>query len=140
LVGLAGNSNLAEIKLSIKQICEKVINEINEGRQSFKKNVIKDSIQYVREHYTDPDAGIEAVCKKMHISPSYFCSLFKKEMSDTFSNYLHLYRMQAAKELLRTTELKLSDVAERIGYTDPNYFSFSFKKTFGVSPREYRAL
>jgi two-component system response regulator YesN len=140
LIGLAGNSNLAEIKLWVKRICEKVINEVNEGRQSFKKNVIKDSKQYIREHYADPDAGIETVCRQMHISQSYFCSIFKKEMNDTFSNYLHVYRMQAAKELLRTTDLKLSDVAERIGYTDPNYFSFSFKKTFGISPREYRAL
>jgi two-component system response regulator YesN len=58
LMYLAGNSNLAEIKLWVRQICEKVINEINDSRQNFKKKVIKDSIQYVREHYADPNAGI----------------------------------------------------------------------------------
>jgi two-component system response regulator YesN len=137
---LLGSPNLSEMKQWVSQTCEMVIREINSSRKNFKKKLIIDSLQYVSEHYTDPETSIETVCKYIHISPSYFCSIFKKEMSDTFNNYLHLFRMQAAKELLRTTDLKLCEVAERIGYSDPNYFSFSFKKTFGMSPREYRLM
>jgi two-component system response regulator YesN len=140
LINLLGSPNLAEMKLWVRQACEKTIDEIDSSRQNSKKKIINDSLQYVREHYADPDTGIETVCGHVHISSSYFCSLFKKEMNDTFNNYLYAFRMRAAKELLRTTDLKLSEISERIGYTDPNYFSFSFKKTFGMSPREYRAM
>jgi two-component system response regulator YesN len=46
--------------------------------------------------------------------------------------------MDAAKDLLRSTDLKAFEVAEKVGYSDPNYFSFSFRKQVGISPKEYR--
>ncbi|MNI91371.1 HTH-type transcriptional regulator YesS [compost metagenome] len=57
----------------------------------------------------------------------------------TFVAYLLHIRMEAAKELLRTTDLKAFEIAEKVGYQEPNYFSFSFKKHVGVSPKEYRS-
>ncbi|MNY73845.1 HTH-type transcriptional activator RhaS [compost metagenome] len=56
----------------------------------------------------------------------------------TFVNYLNHIRMEAAKELLRTTDMKALEIAERVGYSDANYFSFAFRKYVGVSPKEYR--
>ena len=57
----------------------------------------------------------------------------------TYVQYLMQLRMETAKELLRSTDLKAFEIAERVGFADPNYFSFSFKKQVGVSPKEYRA-
>ncbi|WP_342772925.1 helix-turn-helix transcriptional regulator [Paenibacillus lentus] len=59
-------------------------------------------------------------------------------MKTTFVNYLLGVRMEAAQYLLRNTELKAFEIAERIGFADPNYFSFCFRKKFGISPKEYR--
>ncbi|MNJ81623.1 HTH-type transcriptional activator RhaS [compost metagenome] len=56
----------------------------------------------------------------------------------TFVNYLLGIRMEAAQHLLRNTELKAFEIAEKVGFTDPNYFSFCFRKKFGISPKEFR--
>jgi two-component system response regulator YesN len=56
----------------------------------------------------------------------------------TFVSYLMHIRMEEAKSLLRTTDLKAFEIADKVGYTDPNYFSFSFRKQVGISPKEYR--
>ncbi len=133
-------TNLPGVKQWVKQTCATIVEEAASKRQDINKMMVKKAIQYIREHYAEPDTDIETVCRHIHISQSYFCSIFKKETNDTFRNSLHLFRMQAAKELLRMTDMKLREVAERVGYTDPNYFSFSFKKTTGISPREYRNL
>jgi two-component system response regulator YesN len=74
----------------------------------------------------------------LHISAGYFSTIFKKETKMTFVNYLMQIRMDAAMDLLRSTDLKAFEVAEKVGYSDANYFSFSFRKQVGVSPKEYR--
>ena len=56
----------------------------------------------------------------------------------TFNSYLLQLRMEHAKELLRTTDWKTFEVAEHTGYPDANYFSYSFKKHVGLSPKDYR--
>lgn len=134
------SANLAGMKQWVKLTCATILKEASRNRQDINKTMVKEAIHYIQEHYTDVDTGIEAVCRHLHISPSYFCFIFKKETNDTFNSYLHLFRMQAAKELLRTTDMKQREISERVGYADPNYFSFSFKKTFGISPREFRSM
>jgi two-component system response regulator YesN len=88
--------------------------------------------------YYDSEITIIKICDFLHISPTYFSFIFKKETKITFINYLTQVRMDAAKELLRNTNLKSFEIAEKVGYSEPNYFSYSFKKRFGLSPSEYR--
>ena len=64
--------------------------------------------------------------------------IFKKETKQTFVNYLTHLRMETAKELLRTTNLKALEIAERVGYSEQYYFSYCFKKNISMSPLEYR--
>lgn len=72
------------------------------------------------------------------MSNSYFSTIFKKETGNSFISYLTDYRMdQAARRLLETNE-KSYMIAKEVGYTDPNYFSYVFKRRFGVSPSKYR--
>jgi two-component system response regulator YesN len=78
------------------------------------------------------------VCADLHISPGYFSSIFKRETKTTFVTYLLQLRMEKAKELLRTTDLKTFEIAEQVGYSDANYFSFCFRKHVGLSAKEYR--
>jgi two-component system response regulator YesN len=78
------------------------------------------------------------MAERLHISPSYFRTIFKRETGKTFHHYLTAYRMDRAMELLRATDLKTAHIAERIGISEASYFSYSFKKHFGASPSQVR--
>ena len=72
------------------------------------------------------------------MSAAYFSTVFSQTTGQSFISYLTAMRMQKAKELLRSTNMKLSDIALEIGYNEPNYFSHVFRKTTGMTPKEYR--
>ena len=72
------------------------------------------------------------------MSNSHFCTIFSQEMGVTFTEYLTELRMNRAKELLRTTQMRSSDIAYAVGYNDPHYFSYLFKKHTGMTPRDFR--
>jgi two-component system, response regulator YesN len=122
----------------IKHICKKIISELAIMREDTSKKLIREAINYVSGHYMDPGVSIEALCRHLHVSQSYFCALFKKETGETFNNYLISCRIEAAKTFIRASNMKINEIAARVGYEDPNYFSFSFKKVCGISPREYQ--
>ena len=122
----------------VKLICKKVIAELAHARANTAQKLIRDALDYVSAHYMDSEVSNEQVCRHLHVSQSYFCAIFKKEMGDTFNNYLTAKRMEMAKRYLCSGNMKMREIAARVGYTDPNYFSFNFKKLFGLSPREYQ--
>lgn len=99
---------------------------------------MEQALAFTKQHYADPELSIQKVCGHLHISSGYFCAIFKKEVQLTFLQYLMQIRMEAAKELLRSTDLKSFQIAEQVGFAEPNYFSFCFKKHIGISPKEYR--
>ncbi|TDT63270.1 response regulator [Fonticella tunisiensis] len=130
--------SLKEVKDWIRNICIRIRSYISRDRQDTCKLIVKRAREYVEQHYGESDITIDKVCKYLHISPTYFSTLFKKETKLTFVNYLTQVRMEAAKELLRTTDLKSFEIARKVGYSEPNYFSYSFKKNFNMSPSQYR--
>ncbi|MEK8129288.1 response regulator [Paenibacillus filicis] len=140
LAELNGCTELAEAKGWILSLCLRLAQGITSGRQYAYKSLVEQARSYTLEHYQDADLSINKVCNHLHISVGYFSSIFKKEAKVTFGAYLVNIRMEAAKELLRTTDLKAFEIAERVGYMEPNYFSFSFRKAVGISPKEYRSM
>lgn len=135
LLKLAG---LEEAKRRLRDICQLVQRRIASGRQHAYRDMIDQALQYTKAHYRDPELSIQKVCSHLHISQGYFCSIFKKEVQLTFLQYLMQLRMEEAKRLLRSTGLKSFEIAAEVGFAEPNYFSFCFKKQVGVSPKEYR--
>jgi two-component system, response regulator YesN len=127
-----------EVKSWIKSICTRLMTVIVSKRQDTCKTLIGSAKEYVTLNYGDEDLTINKMCSILHISSSYFTSIFKKETGETFLNFLVRTRLEAAKELLLTTGMKTSEVAEKVGYPDPHYFSYFFKKNYGVSPKEFK--
>jgi two-component system response regulator YesN len=119
-------------------ICTRIRAYVSKDRYDSRKHVVKKAVEYIMENYSMSDVTIDHVCSYLHISPTYFSTVFKKDTKLTFVNYLTQVRMEAAKELLRSTDLKTFEIAYKVGYSEPNYFSYCFKKNFGISPSEYR--
>lgn len=108
-------------------------------RTNTTKSFVKRAVEYVKEHYSDQELSVEGVCKALGVSTSYFSTVFKKETGKTFVKYLTEFRMEKAAELLLTKEEKTYLIAQKAGYSDPNYFSYVFKRQFGVPPSKYRS-
>ncbi len=119
--------------------CCKMQNQVLHERQDTTKAFVEKAIDYVKEHYSDQNLSIETVCSHLNVSAAYFSTIFKKETGKTFINYLTDYRMEEAVDLLLTRNEKTYIIAEKVGYSDANYFSYAFKKQFGMSPSKYKA-
>ena len=93
----------------------------------------------IENTYMAENISLNTVAASVGMSPSYFSSVFSREVGKTFVEYLTETRMEKAKELLMCSPLKTSEIGYEVGYKDPHYFSYIFKKTQGCSPKDYRA-
>ena len=100
--------------------------------------VIRQAKAYIGEHFKNPDLTLHDVADYVALSNNHFCTVFSQETGVTFTEYITNVRIEKAMELLRDSALRTSDVAFQVGYNDPHYFSYLFKKTVGVTPRDYR--
>ncbi len=103
-----------------------------------KQHKIQEAKDYIAKNYNDSMLDVDALCNLLSLSPAYFSTLFKKHTDMSFTAYVTNVRMDAAVQLLKTTDEKTYAIAEKVGYVDPNYFSYVFKKKFGMSPSKYR--
>lgn len=101
-------------------------------------HVISRAIEYVQNNFCDPNITLISVAGHVGMSTAHFSTVFSQSMGKSFIAYLTKLRIEKAKELLVKTDMKLSDVAMEIGYNEPNYFSHVFRKSEGVTPKEYR--
>jgi two-component system response regulator YesN len=131
-------NSLQEAKAWVVTACADMMSRIAIDRQTAYQSLVEKAKSFTKANYSDSEISIARVCSLLHISAGYFSSIFKRETKMTYVNYLLHIRMEAAKEMLLTTDLKTFEIAEKVGYADPNYFSFSFKKQVGVSPKDYR--
>ncbi|WP_334290747.1 response regulator [Oribacterium sp. NK2B42] len=130
-------------KQELTEWLRSVTHEIREilrtSRQDTTKGFVSKAIDYVRDNYSNKDLTVESMCSYLGISSAYFSTVFKKETGKTFINYLTDMRMEMAVRMLLDENEKTYVIAEAVGYSDPNYFSYAFKKKFGVSPSRYKS-
>ena len=99
--------------------------------------IIENAKLYIEEHLGD-DFSINALCDEMKIGRTKLYNLFKSELKMGIAEYLRRRRLHRAKKLLKTTTLSITEIAEMVGFSDYNYFSRVYKKTYGKPPKYYR--
>lgn len=122
---------LVDISLSFREL-------LIRARSRSTRSYVQRAEEYVRSSYADEELSLDDICELLGVSNSYFSTVFKKETGKSFIGYLTDYRMEQASRMLIETNEKSYIIAKKVGYTDSNYFSYVFKRRFGVSPSKYR--
>lgn len=134
--GIAVAQSLAVMKDKMDTFLQELKGTMILGERAY-SGYIKSAIAYIVNNY-DRIESLSEVADYVNINAEYFCRLFKAETGVTFNSYLTNYRIQKAVELLTKTELKVYEVAEKVGYSNLSYFSRVFKKVTGVNPFFYK--
>ncbi|WP_340022786.1 response regulator transcription factor [Paenibacillus sp. FSL K6-1096] len=92
---------------------------------------------YVREHYQEK-LKLQDIAKALHVNPAYLGQRFRKHYGSSFNDFLHEFRIEEAKKLLRRTDMGITEIASRVGYSDADVFTAKFKALNGVTPSGYK--
>lgn len=131
-------SNGEKLGQWLLKVCLRIHENIHEERVYTAKKLVEKAKKYIEENYSNKELSVDMVCQELHISSAYFSTIFKKETGQSYVAYVTDLRLNRATELLNETEDKSYVIAARVGYAEPNYFSYVFKKKYGVAPSKYR--
>lgn len=122
----------------LKEICMEIKSSIGRERKDGARLIADKAKEYIKDNYHNPELSVDVICRYLGLSAAYFSTVFKREVGVTFIMYLTKIRMEQALLLLNTTEDKTYIISSKVGYLEPNYFSYVFKKHYGISPSAYR--
>lgn len=137
------NYNLLDRIQSLQEIRQKIIEMVMECvstesvADANARSKIQMAIGYIQEHFAE-NLTVNVLAEHYGMSPNYFSSMFKKEMSRSAVNYITELRINQARELLCHSELSVVDISKKVGYEDSQYFFRVFKKYLGMTPLQYR--
>lgn len=131
--------SIAEVRPYLETLLRIAFAYQEKNKETQGSRILQDAIRYIDAHFMDESISLNSAASEVKTSSSYLSSVFSKELGRTFVEYLTEKRMEKAKELLADEKMHTADVAMAIGYKDPHYFSFVFRKTIGVSIKEFRA-
>ncbi|MCM0647326.1 response regulator transcription factor [Clostridium swellfunianum] len=126
-----------EIKEVVLLKSREFINLVNEEQSSISP-IVQQVISHIDKHYGE-ELSLKTLAQKYNINPSYLGQVFNKEIGESFSDYLNKIRNEKAKELLLNTNLKVNEIAVKVGYIDTSYFYRKFRDYFGISPNTMRS-
>lgn len=132
-----GGAAAAEFPARIAAGVQRAFSEYRAYFRSRENSVVTQAKQYVAQHFAE-DISLDQIARLVCLSPAYFSALFKAETGCSFIKYLQRMRIEQAKTLLKTTKLRISDVAEAVGYRDLKFFNKIFLSETTVTPSEYR--
>lgn len=129
----------AEMKSFMKELAEKASALIKEVKTDGRNNTIKKIESIVNEEYSQP-LSMKYIADKMYLNHIYLGQIFKKETGISLNDYINKVRINKAKKLLKESNAMVYEIADQVGFSDPQYFSTVFKKIVGVSPKDYRDI
>ena len=124
----------------ISSLLSRMIEYRNQVSDKKYTEIIDKARDFIQENYQNEDMSLQLVASYVNVSSNHFSAIFRKETGETFIDYLTRVRMDNAMDLLTCTAMKTSEIGFEVGYKDPHYFSYIFKKTIGMSPKEYRRM
>lgn len=128
---------------SYKRLFKLVQSFIKEASKSIKDNqlsknrIVRDIDSYILNHYRQ-QINLDKIALDLHVSKSYLCRVYKKERKISIIDALNRHRVYVAKHFLKTTDKKVLDIANEVGFDSSSYFSTVFSKYEGISPKEYK--
>ncbi|RBW70776.1 response regulator [Bacillus taeanensis] len=122
----------------LKNFVNETFNYLNKNKISYKDKLILDVKNYLKNHFGQPIV-LDDIAECFHISAAYLSSIFSKKVGMTIFEYITDLRMNKAKELLRTTNYKIHEICNEVGYDNQGYFNQVFKKQIGITPGQYRS-
>jgi len=126
---------IADLVYGHIEIC---VNKNNAIKKNYIKGIVSKTIESIRANFHDPSLTIKDVAHDININASYLGQVFRKEMGNTFNEYLSALRIDEAKTLLKSSNMKIYEIAENVGYENYPYFNVVFKRILGITPTEYR--
>lgn len=114
------------------------VSNLKIDKMNNKVNYIEESIKIIHSRYNDSEFSIKDVSGELSLNPSYLTSIFRESTGRTMYEYLLMYRIQRSRYYLETTDLSISEVADKIGYKNPLSYTRMFKKYVGKTPSEYK--
>lgn len=136
------NSGILQSEKSAMEYVVRIIKKALELRERTASNrygdIVDEVMRYIENNYADEELSLNLLASHVNFSPNHLSMIFSQQTGQTFIKYLTDYRMNKAKELLRCTGKRSSVISMEVGYKDPHYFSYLFKKTQGMTPTQYR--
>ncbi|WP_066067059.1 response regulator transcription factor [Neobacillus soli] len=132
------SSDIAQVKAILREYCHELILSIN-NQVHMRSPIVQNVLQFIHAHY-DQGISLKTLGQQFHVNAIYLGQLFQKEVGVVFSEYLNRYRLEKAKELLKTTHYRAGEIGKKVGYSDTTYFYKQFKKTVGTTPSEWRKI
>ena len=135
---LSNINTVDQIREQVQMILVSALMFRDSSTNSQRAGILQKAKDYIDQHYMDQDMSLNQVAAYVNHSPSHFSAIFSQGTCKTFKEYLTELRIKKARELLRTTSLRSSEISYEIGYGDPHYFSYIFRKNTGLTPTEFR--
>ena len=129
---------VCEVQSLLAGVGEQLMSALYQRRTKSKNQLIHLAESYIDKHLRDADLSPESVSFHVGLSKIYFCQLFHKEEGMSFNTYLTTERVALAKKLLASSNKKVYEISDEIGYSNVKYFNYVFKHVTGVTPLEYR--
>lgn len=129
---------LEQIKDEFFELFSIIVNRIEQSKNEKADKVIKTAIDYIDANYADRNLSVNMVAGKVMMSPVYFGVLFREATSKSIADYINEVRLLKAEDLLKNTDLTITEIMEFIGWENQKYFYVKFKKQFGLTPTVFR--
>lgn len=128
-----------KIKNRVLKKWESGFKDQHPGNRKYSEIVDK-AIDFIHESISDKELSLKSIAEKLYVNPSYLCRVFKRDTNENVTNYILKIRIRQSLDYLNNTTLKAYEIAEKVGFSDPHYFSILFKKQMGESIQEYKRL
>lgn len=136
--GIRGIQSLDDCRRFLKDWMNLILDYHNGKKTKQGNKVVREALSYINENFCDPNLSLKTAAANVYSNESYLSRVFKKEVGLSLIEYVMKKRIEESILLLNSTDLKVYEIAEKVGFRDSHYFSICFKKHVGVTVKEFK--